>query len=57
MAAWVHQPGGPPLVPEETKRSLIYNDFLELVVSPPQAAIFRSQTIPSQLKSLCKSRT
>jgi hypothetical protein len=34
---WVHQVGGPPLVPEDSRRSLIYNGFLELVASPPQA--------------------
>jgi hypothetical protein len=33
----VHQPGGPPLVPEKTAKSLIYNDFYELVASPPRA--------------------
>ena len=37
---WVHQVGGPPLVPEDSRRSLIYNGFLELVASPPQATIF-----------------
>ena len=42
IGAWVHQPGGPPMVPEKTSKPLIYNGFLDLVVSPPQATIFAS---------------